>query len=90
MAPQPQDQLPPDLREAQRLGVDYVLWKPGVWSFKCPAPNCHFDSVDLAMLKKHIVKHAPPKQPANPSLIQYVDKYGNPQPGPPGSGNSKE
>lgn len=78
-----------DQMKAEELGIDYQLWKPGVYSFKCPAHGCLFDSVEMGILLTHIDKvHTVQEQPTTSRII-HVDKYGNPQPGPAGSGGSR-
>lgn len=77
----------PDLVEADELGIQYRLWKPGVYSFICPAAGCPFDAVELHHLKEHITKDHLANPPA--SKLVLADKYGNVQPGPPGSGGNQ-
>lgn len=51
-----------DQLKAEELGIEYVLWKPAkaghpaVYSFKCPANGCPFDSVEMSLLLTHIEK----------------------------------
>jgi hypothetical protein len=78
---------PADVVKAEELGIEFQLWKPGVYSFKCPSPVCHFDSVDINLLLEHISKEHTTPQPK--SNLVYVDKFGNEQPGPPGSGGTR-
>lgn len=77
-----------DQIRAEELGIDYQLWKPGVYSFKCPDATCHFDAVELEHVLAHIQKVHTLQQQRSSSII-HVDKWGNEQPGPAGSGGSR-
>lgn len=80
---------PADVMKAEELGIEYLLWKPGVHSFQCPSPTCQFDSVDIDLLLSHITKVHTTQPPKPTPTIIHTDKYGNVQPGPPGSGGTR-